>query len=144
MTHEDEGHYAGKHPTGREANPRIVEAVKKKARGGHITCAAAFGIVKRLNTSPKEVGFTADRLEIKLAKCQLGLFGYSPDTVPIKPVDKVPADLEKAIKQSLTGDRLTCRSAWDIAERLGMRKMDVTAACNKLNIRLASCQLGAF
>jgi hypothetical protein len=144
MTHEDEGHYAQKHPAGREVNPCIVEAVKKKATGGNITCAAAFGIVKRLNTSPEEVGFTADRLEIKLAKCQLGLFGYSPDTVPVKPVDKVPKDMEKAIRESLTGGRLTCRSAWDIAERLGIRKMDITAACNKLNIKLSSCQLGAF
>ncbi len=144
MTHLDEGHYAKKHQTGRELNPRIVEAVKQKAKGGMITCAAAFGIVKRLNTSPEEVGFTADRLEIKLAKCQLGLFGYSKDNIPVKPLDKVPEDLEKAIKESLTGGRLACRSAWDIAERLGIRKMGVTAACNKLNIKLYSCQLGAF
>ena len=144
MTHEDEGHYAKKHPPGREVKPHIAEAVKRKAKRGKISCAAAFRIVKELDILPDEVGFTLDSLEIKIAGCQLGIFGYGHDKTPVKPVNSVTVELRETIANALEGGRLPCKAAWETAERLGIRKMDVTAACEFLKIKISSCQLGAF
>jgi hypothetical protein len=144
MAHEEKRNYAKKHPPGRKMKPQIAEAVKQKVKEGKISCAVAFEIVKELHISPDEVGFTLDSLEIKIIKCQLGIFGYSNNKSPVKPLDSVLGELKEAIKDALEGSRLPCRAAWDIAERLGIGKMDVTAACENLQIKISSCQLGGF
>ena len=144
MAHEDKGHYAKKHPPGRKVKPRIVEAVKGKAKEEKISCAVAFEIVKELDISPDEAGFTLDSLEIKIIKCQLGIFGYGHDKTPVKPLDSVSGELKEAIQDALEGGRLPCRAAWETAERLGIGKMDVTAACENLKVKISSCQLGGF
>lgn len=144
MTSKNKGNYAKKHPSDRKADPNIAEAVKKRVTDGKISCAAAFGIVKESKGSPAEVGFTIDTLEIPIIKCQLGLFGYHPQRVIVKPADSVPSALEDAIRQALVNGRLPCAAAWQIADRLGLRKMQVSSACERLKIKISSCQLGSF
>ena len=52
-------------------NERILEA----ARDNHqIFCKTAFSIAKELDVPIIEVGKAADRLEVKIRKCQLGCF----------------------------------------------------------------------
>ena len=144
MTHEDYGHYAQKHPSGTEANPDVAEAVKARTADGKIPCAVAFDIAKKAKVSPREVGLTIDKLETKLTKCQLGLFGYGPQKRPVTAADQVSPELEDAIRQSLVQEKLPCKAAWDIAEKFSMRKMEVSAACDALKIKISSCQLGTF
>jgi hypothetical protein len=144
MTREDKGHYAKKHSPERKVNPLIAEAVRKRAKEGRLPCAVAFEIVKELDTSPDEVGFTLDHLEIKLIKCQMGIFGYNNDKPSLRLMDSVPEELKDAIMHALEGGRLPCRAAWDIAKRLDIGKMVVTVACEKLKVRISSCQLGGF
>ena len=85
-----------------------------------------------------------DLLKIKLAKCQLGLFGYTPERVIVKPADKVSPELEYAIRGRLVDERLPCAQAWEIAEELSLKKMDVSCAAEALGIKIKPCQLGAF
>jgi len=144
MTHEDKGHFAKKHPPGRKARPEIAEAVKKRASNGEITCPAAHGIATNFNIPPEEVGFTADFFEISLAKCQMGLFGYRPEKSIVKPAETVSQAMEEAIRDFLMNGRLTCKNAWEIAETFGIKKMEVSSACETLKIKIISCQLGAF
>jgi hypothetical protein len=59
-------------------------------------------------------------------------------------LDSVSEGLKEAITHALEGDRLPCRAAWDIAKRLGIGKLVLTAACEKLKIKISSCQIGAF
>lgn len=144
MTHEDKGHYAKKHPSGRRTDRRITKALTAAVSDKEIPCAVAFRVAADLNVSPEEMGFTIDSLEISITKCQLGLFGYHPRKRIIAPVDSVSSTLEDAIRQALVNDRLSCAAAWEIAERLGLRKMQVSSACETLGIKISSCQLGAF
>lgn len=144
MTHEDEGHYANKHPKDRKVDEKTADTVREKASGGRIPCAAAFKVVHDMGASPAEVGFTIDSLEIKLTHCQLGTFGYGTGKKPIEPLDTVPDETRTAIEGSLENGRLPCRSAWKIAERLGISKLAVGSACETLNIKIGPCQLGAF
>lgn len=54
------------------------EAMEREMRvvlvGGKLPCAAAFGVAKKLGVSTREIGDAANRLNIKIAKCQLGCF----------------------------------------------------------------------
>ena len=144
MTHEDEGHYANKHPRDRKVAPEIAEAVKERAPEGSIACAAAFKVVGGLNVEPSEVGFTIDSLEIKITHCQMGIFGYPEGKRPIKPPESVPDDLKKAIEGSLVEGKLPCKRAWEVAEEFRIGKMDVSSACETLKVKVSKCQLGAF
>ena len=144
MTHEDSGHYAKKHSPDRKVKPEVVEAVKQMAADGQISCASAHKIAKDLNVPPVEVGFTSDFLEIRIIKCQLGLYGYRPKTKIVKPAKNVLQALEKAIRSALVNDKIPCAAAWEIAGNLDIARMEVSSACEGLDIKITSCQLGAF
>ena len=144
MAHEDAGHYKAKHPAGRKLNEAAAAAVREKAESGKISCADAARIAVRLKIGMPDVGETIDLLEIHLVKCQLGLFGYSPEKIIVKPAAKVAFDLEDAIRGALVKGRLPCAAAWEIADRTGRSRMDVSSACETLKIKIKPCQLGAF
>ncbi len=145
MTHKDEGRYAEKHGNRAQLDQVITEAIRRRSREGKLSCVAAFRIAEEMNIKPSEVGQVIDLLEMKIIKCQLGLFGHEKGKrLIVKPSETVPPDLEEALRAGLVNGRLPCATAWDIAKRFDLVKMDVTSACERLNLRIGQCQLGAF
>ena len=144
MTKDNDGHYAEKHPFGSEADSRVVNALKQRASDGEVPCAVAFKIASELGVAPEIVGQTTDLLEFRLAKCQMGLFGYRPDKRIVQAAQEVSRELETSIREELKKDRLPCKRAWGIAKKFGMKKMAVASACEALEIKINACQLGAF
>ena len=144
MTHLDRGHYASKHPDDRKPDPTLVEAVRSHAKDGTVACTTAFEIARDHGVTPAEVGFTIDTLEIRIVRCQLGLFGYGSKKTSIPSVPDVKPELEEAIRQALKEGRLPCAAAWSIANRFGLEKPRVTGACDTLGIKINRCQLGSF
>jgi hypothetical protein len=140
----DKGKYSGKHPVNTTLDPLIVDAVKEKSRNAAISCGDAENISLERNKSLLSIGTIADMLEITIDQCQLGLFGYGTKKKVVIPAKTVSSDLEKAIRRQLDNERLTCQSAWKIAEEMSLSKMSVAAACEALQIKIVSCQLGAF
>jgi len=109
-----------------------------------LPCAVAFEIAGRRGVRPDEVGAAADRLNIRLTKCQLGLFGYTPAKKIVEPAAVVEPEFEQAIRSKLTGGRLACRDAWELAQTFQRPKLAVSAACEALGVKIKPCQLGAF
>ncbi|MBW2708699.1 MAG: hypothetical protein JRD04_05365 [Deltaproteobacteria bacterium] len=144
MTKDEGGHFAHKHPSDSETDPRVIGALKERASEGGIPCAVAFKIASELDVTPELVGKTADLLELRLKKCQMGLFGYEPDKRIVKPAETVSEELETSIREKLTDNRLSCEKAWEIAKKSGLTKMAVSSACECLGIKINACQLGAF
>lgn len=144
MTDGKEKHYAKKHQPGAEVDPKIEAALRAAVSGGQLPCAVAFKMASELKVQPKEVGLAADLLQIRIVKCQLGLFGYHPEKRIVKPAEHVPENLEKGIQEKLENGRLPCEGAWGIAKHLAIPKMGVSSACEALGIKISSCQLGAF
>jgi hypothetical protein len=128
----------------RPEQEQIEKFLKQRTEDGKLPCAVAFNIIETLKLSPAVVGECADRLNIKLVKCQLGLFGYQPDKRRVAPAADIKPGLKSAIESALFNSRLPCASAWSIAENLGIAKMDVSNACEALGIKIKPCQLGAF
>lgn len=144
MTRRDKGNFTSKHAPGRRADPRISETLRRQATDGELTCSQAFGMAANLNVSPAEVGISLDLNELRLTECQLGLFGYRPEKKKIKPAEKVSSEVRESILQSLADSRLPCKAAWQIADRLGLGRLEISSACEKLKIKISACQLGAF
>jgi hypothetical protein len=144
MGRKDDGNYAKKHGPGAVVDPVLRDAILKQASEGKLPCALAFEVAKELGVLPEGVGEAADLLELRLIKCQIGLFGYRPEKSIVKPAASVSPELEKAILAGLVNDRLPCKTAWDIAKESGIQKMKVSSACDALGIKIGPCQLGAF
>ncbi len=144
MSEDKDGYFARKHPSDSETDPRVIEALKQQASDGALPCAVAFKVASELDVTPGLVGKTADLLELRLSKCQMGLFGYEPDKRIVKPAEMVSEALGTCIQKGLADNRLSCEKAWGIAKESGLTKMAVSSACERLGIRINACQLGAF
>jgi hypothetical protein len=136
--------FAVKHGKNVIINPALAAKIKEKAIDGRLACAVAFKISEDMDVKPADVGISLDLLEVKIAKCQLGIFGFEKGNKIVKPVEQVSDPFEKAIREGLIDGKLPCIRAWQIAEMLGAGKMDVASACDSLGIKISPCQLGAF
>ena len=143
MTKKNKGHFAQKHP-GVTLDEGIAQEIRAQVLEGGLFCAIAFKIARDLSITPGDVGRSADLLELPILKCQLGLFGYPPQRRVVKPAESVAPDLEKAIQKELVDDRIPCSTAFSLAEKLKIPKMVVASACEKMGIKISTCQLGAF
>jgi len=143
MTHEDAGHYAGKR-RGAELNETIAANIKEKISKNRISCAEAHGIAVNLKVDPADVGTAIDLLEVRIIKCQLGLFGHGKEKNIPSLSDQINPEIKSAIKSSLVNDRLACLTAWEIAKRFNVSKPTISAVCEVMKIKISPCQLGAF
>jgi len=123
---------------------RVVAAVEERAQDGQLQCAVAFRIAEDVGVAPLAVGRAADDLNVRLTRCQLGLFGYGEQKSVTDPADEITSELELAIREGLILGRLPCAVAWAVAARFGIPKLHVANAAERLEIRLGQCQLGAF
>ncbi len=136
--------FSDKYGPDAKPDPKIQDRIVKTTKDEELPCAVAFDIVGALEISPAEVGKTADLMEYRLVKCQLGLFGYRPEKAIVKPSLPKNEAIVDAIKARMENGRLPCRTAWEIAAEFGVRKMTVSSACEALGVRIKPCQLGAF
>jgi hypothetical protein len=144
MKHQKGQKFADKHGVEVRVNELIKEHIIGQTKNNELACAKAFKIADELNVSAAEVGKTADLLNMKLVKCQLGLFGYTPEKKIVKPKAASTIKLESAIQDSLAEGALPCAKAWEIARNFDISKMTVSAVCEQLKIKIRPCQLGAF
>jgi hypothetical protein len=143
MTHEDAGHYAAKHK-GVELNEAVASKVREKMSDNTLSCGATHVIAGELKVLPSEVGVALDLMEVRIGKCQMGLFGYGEKKRIVKPADKVEPELQNEIESKLVNGRLPCKASWDIAEKFNMKRLDLANACEKLRVKINSCQIGSF
>lgn len=136
--------YSDKHKPNLLADPMIERTMRKRATNQEIPCALAFEIARDLGVTTMEVGQTADLMNIAVVKCQLGLFGYQPEKKIVKAEDTSNQTLKEAILDSTENNRLSCESAWQIAEQFNINKLAVGNISQANGIQIGKCQLGAF
>ena len=145
MTRNKIGHFAAKHPPGTTPAPQLAQALQCEARDGGIGCAAAHAIAASLALEPIVVGQAADLLELRIQRCQLGLFGYGAKAKQVAPAAEVSPALESVLRQAADPKGcLECTQAWQLAHRHGLARLALADACEALKIKIVRCQLGAF
>ena len=144
MSHTSSNGFAAKHPDAAVPDKGVVDALQKEIQEGRISCAAAHHVAKRLGRPPAEIGRALDLMEVRLTRCQLGLFGYAPEKRIVTAAAEWKPDLEEDIREALEDDRLPCAAAWSIARRHGLSRLAVANVCEALGIKVRPCQLGAF
>lgn len=83
---------------------------------------------------------------MRISRCQLGLFGFAGfDEKHLTDwVAAIPPELREQLAAGTSSAAITCFEAWQIADDLGIPRILVGAAANKLGIRINHCQLGCF
>lgn len=136
--------FVEKHGPDAKPDSLIKNEILKRTHNNEVPCAVAFEIAKELQVAADVVGMTVDLINYRLVKCMLGLFGYQPKKKIVTPQHTVTEDLKDAISEALVQGRLPCKSAWDIATRFKVHKMQVSGACEAMGVKIKHCQLGAF
>lgn len=144
MTHYDAGHYAGKHPEGTVVHAEAARLIRESAADGTLTCARAHAIADSLGITPAQIGIAMDLCEVRLIRCQLGLFGHTPKNRIIQPAAAVSEELRDMLERMAPERRISCAAVWQAAHRLGISRREVAAACEARDIKIGPCQLGAF
>jgi len=143
MGHQDRGHYARKHPE-KQRDTTIVTLLEQKAENGCLKCADAHRIAKKLGLPPDQIGIQIDLAELRISRCQMGLFGYYPNKHILNPDIQISPQADQAIDKAQTNGRISCAQCWELATFLAMSRPDLASACEKKQIRIKPCQLGAF
>ena len=144
MTHEDKGKYFKKHAQDVEIDEELKNEIIDQAKNKSISCKKAEEIAGELGCSLEETGRTIDVLNIKITKCQMGLFGYGETKKIVQPAKEVAPEIKEKITAALQDGNLSCAAAWGIASALNIPRLKVCADCEALGIKVKPCQLGAF
>ena len=121
----------------------IADILKGAAVENKIPCARVFELINEHSFFPDIAGLTMNQYKIKINLCQLGLFGF-PEGKRILKCETLAETLKDKIYSNLENEKLPCAAAWNIAAEMKIKKLEVTAACEKLGIKINKCQLGAF
>ncbi len=144
MTAKDKGNFPGKHQPGEQPDEAVKSEIEKETEQEELPCAVAFTIAEKISVSAAEVGKAADLMNYNLVKCQLGLFGYEPGRKIVTPEASPDPKIENALTEALEDGKLSCKAAWDIADRFNVPKLTVSSICESMGVKVKSCQLGAF
>ncbi|SPD75997.1 conserved hypothetical protein [uncultured Desulfobacterium sp.] len=144
MIRKDNSHFSKKHPPDLKIDTETAEALKKYISNKQISCEAAHKVAVDLQKPPELVGVTLDFLDVRITKCQLGLFGYQPEKKIISPAESIAQGMESQLRHRMTGNRLSCKSIWDLAEEFKKDRIEIASVCEALKIKIKPCQLGAF
>ncbi len=127
---------------------KLHQAMLENLVDGQLPCNQAHAIAQKLEIEPLKVGFAANDANIRIAKCQLGLFGYGPKAEGkhkiVHPMDDVPESLAARLRAGAEGENITCRAVWEAADKLGYKRIEASSAVEAMGLRVSRCQLGCF
>lgn len=124
----------------------IESTVLSTLRDARLPCAFAFRIAKENGWTPSQVGAEADRLDVRISRCQLGLFGYDSfgQKGLVQRVAAIPGDVTVSLRAAEIDERIACAALWQIAEEHGLPRLAIACAAETIGLRVTPCQLGCF
>jgi len=125
----------------------IESAILTTLRDGRLPCAFAFRLAAENGWTPTQVGVEADRLDVRISRCQLGLFGYESfrQKSLVQTVPEAPGDVTVSLRAAASDDeKISCAALWRIAEDHGLPRIAIACAAETLGLRVTPCQLGCF
>jgi len=145
MTEQNRRCYSKKH-AGKEIfiDEKFREHLLEEAKEGALICTRALLIAKELGIDPQQAGIYLDLLEVRIAECQLGLFGFTPVKRLVKKAETIDPAMRQLIEEAMENDCVPCESLLKIANSCNVSPMTLAGICEALDIHIKPCQLGAF
>ncbi|MCK5828146.1 hypothetical protein KAH43_06430, partial [Candidatus Bipolaricaulota bacterium] len=125
----------------------IESVVLSSLRDGRLPCAFAFRLASEHDWTPAQVGEEATRLDVRISRCQLGLFGYDCFRQKgfVQQLSEVPGDVTVSLHAAASDtQQIACAALWRIAEEHGLPRIVIACAAETLSLRISPCQLGCF
>jgi len=126
----------------------LHQAILERLDDGYLPCAAAHELAQQFGLDPLKVGRAADEANVRISRCQLGLFGYGPKSEGkhkiVHAMDDVPERLAARLRAAAGEDGITCADIWQIAAELGYLRLEASSAVEAMGLRVSRCQLGCF
>ena len=135
---------------------RVHRAILERLENGQLPCNQAFAVAKILGVEPLSVGLAANEADIRICRCQLGLFGYGPkaegkhkivhamDKVPERLAARLRAEAEVGLQSEGVERGITCAGIWRAADGLDYPRMKAASAVEAMGLKVTRCQLGCF
>jgi len=128
---------------------RIAAAIHARLEEGRLACAAGLEAAEALGVAPIDIGRTADRLRIRLTRCELGLFGHPGGIKGWERGGVAALPDPEGLGEALLAARnergeIDCEQVWREAERFRVPRLQVAYVADRLGIRIRSCLLGAW
>jgi hypothetical protein len=127
---------------------RLRQAMLERLEDGKLPCNQAHAIAQIVDVEPLTVGFAANEAEIRISRCQLGLFGYGPKAEGkhkiVQAMDDVPERLAARLRAAADGGNITCTDVWRAADGLGFKRIEASSAVEAMGLKVSRCQLGCF
>jgi hypothetical protein len=127
---------------------RMNEAMLDRLKDGRLPCHEAHAIAAELGVEPLVVGLAANDADIRISRCQLGLFGYGPKSEGkhkiVHAAERVPERLAAYIRARAVDHGITCAATWEAADRLGFSRIEAASVVEAMGLRVSRCQLGCF
>jgi hypothetical protein len=124
----------------------IESAVLSTLRDGRLPCSFAFGLADKHGWTLAQIGVEVDKLDVRISRCQLGLFGYDSFRQKglVQPLAEVPGDVTVSLHAAAIDSQIVCVALWRIAEDHGLPRLAIACAAETLKLRVTPCQLGCF
>ncbi|MBU1050709.1 hypothetical protein KKG90_11875 [Candidatus Bipolaricaulota bacterium] len=124
----------------------IESMVLTTLRDGRLPCAFAFRLAREHNWSAAQVGAEADRLGVRISRCQLGLFGYDcfRQKGLVQQLADIPGDVAISLRAAAVDETIACAALWRIAEEHGLPRIAIACAAETMGLLVSPCQLGCF
>jgi len=115
-------------------------------RDGRLPCAFAFHLADKHGWTADEIGAEATRLDVRISRCQLGLFGYDSFRQKgfVQQMAEVPGDVTVSLRAAAADTQIACAALWRIAEEHGLPRIAIACAAETLGLHVSPCQLGCF
>lgn len=116
---------------------------------GQITCVSAHKVAEMKRAEPAVVGEIASKTDIRITRCQLGLFGFAPQKgMPgykvVKKLDSIDESVAQAVKYAAADGKAPCLELWQIAAQHDLSRLDIGNIAETLELKVSPCQLGCF
>lgn len=126
----------------------LYQAMLERLEDGQLPCATAHELAHEFDVEPLAVGQVANEANIRISRCQLGLFGYGPKAEGkhkiVHAMEDVPERLAARLRAAAGEDGIACDAIWQIADELGYLRIEASSAVEAMGIRVSRCQLGCF
>ena len=133
---------------GGDMDKQLHQSMLDNLEDGRLPCNRAHAIAQNLDLEPLQVGFAANETNIRISRCQLGLFGYGPKAEGkhkiVHPMDEVPERLAARLRAQADGENITCKAVWEVADKLGYKRIEASSAVEAMGLTVSRCQLGCF